>query len=121
MAKAKDVDQYIRYAPQAARAKLKELRNIIKQAVPEAEEKISYSMPYYGYYGRLAYFGLAKNHVGLYLPPPVIAEYKTELIGYKTSIAAIQFPLDKKLPVALIKKLVKARAKKNRAASQKKR
>ncbi len=114
MKKAPDnVDGYIKTAPKEARAKLTELRGIIKTAAPKAEERISYGMPYYGYKGRLAYFALAKAHIGLYIPPPVIAEHKVELKGYVTSIATIRFPLDEKLPAALIKKLIKARLKKN--------
>ena len=62
---------------------------------------------------RLAYFRLSKKHIGLYFPTPVIAEHKKELKGYGTSTATVRFPLDKKLPAALIKKLVKARVNKN--------
>lgn len=109
----KSVDEYIRSAPEEIRGKLSELRRLIRTAAPEAEERISYGMPYYGYKGRLAYFRFAKNHVGLYVMPPVVAEFKEELKGYETAKAAIRFPLDKKLPSALIKKLIKARAKKN--------
>ncbi len=72
-------------------------------------------MPYYDYKGRLAWFGLAKAHVGLYLRPPIIEEHKKELAGYETTKSAIHFPLDEKVPVALIKRLVKARMKKNEA------
>jgi uncharacterized protein YdhG (YjbR/CyaY superfamily) len=109
----KDVDAYIESVPKEAQAKLKEIRRIIKAAAPKADEKISYGMPYYGYFGRLAYFRLAKKHIGLYIPPPVIAEHKKELNGYGTSISAIRFPLDEKLPITLIKKLIKARKKEN--------
>ena len=63
----------------------------------------------------LLWFALMKNHIGLYLRPPVIAEHKRELTAYKTTKSAIHFALDKKLPIPLIKKLVKARMKKNEA------
>jgi len=66
-------------------------------------------MPYYGYNGRLVYLAYAKNHVGLYVPPPVIGEHQNELKEYVTAKATVQFPLDKKLPTSLVKKLVKAR------------
>jgi len=78
-------------------------------------ERISYGMPFYDYKGRLAYFGLAKAHIGLYIPPPVIEEHKKELADYETAKSTVRFPLDKKLPVTLIKKLVQARMKKNEA------
>ena len=92
---------------------MKELRAVIKRAAPAAVERISYGMPYYGYKGRLAYFAFAKAHIGLYIPTPVIAEHARELKGYETAKATVRFPLHKKIPVALIKKLVKARMKIN--------
>ena len=115
----KDVDSYIAAAPKEVRTKLRELRAAISAVAPKAEERISYGMPYYGYKGRLVYFAYAKKHIGLYVPTPVVAEHKKELKGYGTSMATVRFPLDKKLPVALIKKLVKARVKKNEARKKK--
>src|SRR3989344_6455070 len=106
-----DVDEYIANTPKAIQGKLKELRAVIRKTAPKAEERISYSMPYYGYKGRLVYFAAFKNHIGLYLPPPIIEEHQQELKDYGTSKSAVRFPFDKKLPVALIKKLVKARMK----------
>ena len=113
--KPKNVDAYIAAAPKEVQAKLKELRAVIREAVPTAEERISYGMPYCGYRGQLAYFRLSKNHIGLYVPSPVIEEHKRELKDYETAGATVRFPLDKKLPVVFIKKLVKARMKKNEA------
>jgi uncharacterized protein YdhG (YjbR/CyaY superfamily) len=107
MFKPKTVNEYIFLAPKETQSKLKELRRLIKQAAPKAEEKLSYGMPYYGYKGRLAYFAHAKKHIGLYVMPPTIQEHKKELKGYVTSKATIQLPLDKKLPSALITKLIK--------------
>jgi uncharacterized protein YdhG (YjbR/CyaY superfamily) len=113
MKKAKDVDEYIAKAPKEVRGKLKELRAIIKSAAPKAEERISYGMPYYRYKGRLVYFRLSRAHIGLYVPTPVIEEHKSELKDYETAKATVRLPLEAKLPLALIKKLVKARVKKN--------
>jgi uncharacterized protein YdhG (YjbR/CyaY superfamily) len=107
------VDDYIKNAPKEVQEKLIEIRKIIKETIPDAEEKISYSMPYYGNKRPLAYFAYAKNHIGLYIPPPIVEEHASELKKYKTSKSAVQFPLDEKLPVKLIQKLVKARIKKN--------
>ena len=117
--KPKSVDAYIAAAPKEVQSKLRELRTAIREAAPTAEERISYSMPYYGYKGRLAYFATFKNHIGLYVPTPVIEEHKGELKGYETAKATVRFPLDKKLPVALIKKLIRARVKKNEAKKDK--
>jgi len=115
----KDVDEYIASTPKEVQGMLKELRTMIRKAAPKAEERISYGMPYYGYKGRLVYFRLSKKHIGLYIPTPVIEEHKEELKKYETATATIRFPLDKKLPVALIKKLVRARMKKNEDAKWK--
>jgi uncharacterized protein YdhG (YjbR/CyaY superfamily) len=112
---AKEIEAYIARAPRGVQGKLKELRSAIKQVAPGANESISYRMPYYSYKGRLAWFALMKNHIGLYLRPPVIAEHQRELTAYKTTKSAIHFALDKKLPIPLIKKLVRARMKKNEA------
>ncbi len=113
MKRAKDVDEYIANAPREMQDKLNALRKIIKKAAPEAEEKISYGMPFFNYKGRLIYFALMKNHIGLYIPPPIIEQCKNELKKYVTTKSAIHLPLNDELPVKLINKLVKARIKWN--------
>jgi uncharacterized protein YdhG (YjbR/CyaY superfamily) len=117
--KPKDVDAYIEAAPRAVRAKLKELRAMIRKTAPAAEEKLSYGMPYYAYHGRLAYFSIWKEHIGLYIPTPVLKEHEKELRSYETTSATVRLPLGKKLPAALIRKLVKARMAKNEAGKKK--
>lgn len=109
------MDEYISAAPKEVQDKLREVRAAIREVAPTARESISYRMPYYDYKGRLAWFGLQKAHVGLYVRPPVIEEHKNELVGYTTTKSAVHLPLDKKIPASLIKKLVKARMKKNEA------
>jgi uncharacterized protein YdhG (YjbR/CyaY superfamily) len=111
----KTVEAYIAAAPKKMQGKLKALRAAIRNVAPDVDERISYGMPYYGYKGRLAYFRLSKSHIGLYLPPPVIQVHKKDLKDYETATATIRLPLDDKLPVVLIKKLVKARMKLNEA------
>src|SRR5690349_14229925 len=113
MKKVTSVDEYILSAPKELQSKLKKLRQTIKNAAPQATEKISYGMPYYGYKGRLAYFSFAKNHIGLYITPPVIQEHKKELETYSTATATIRFPIKEDLPILLIKKLITARKIKN--------
>jgi uncharacterized protein YdhG (YjbR/CyaY superfamily) len=120
MKPVKDVDEYIAIAPKEVQDKLKEFRAIIKTAAPSAQERISYGMPYYYYKDRLVYFGLSKKHIGLYIPTPVIEEHKSELKCYETAKATVRFPLDKRLPVMLIKKLIKARINKNDEKEKKK-
>lgn len=119
MPRPKNVDAYIAAAPKELRGKLKELRAIIKKAAPSAAERISYGMPYYAYNGRLVYFSLATAHIGVYIPTPVIEEHESDLNGYDAAKATIRLPLDKKLPAALLRKLIKARMKKNEAGRKK--
>ncbi len=105
----KDVDSYIAAAPVEAQGKLREVRSAIRRVAPDARESISYGMPCYSYKGPLAWFGLHSAHIGLYIRPPVMAEHRRELEGYVTTKSAVHLPLDRKVPVQLIKKLVKAR------------
>ena len=111
----KNVDEYISAAPKEAQGKLKEVRAAIREAAPTAREGISYKMPFYDYKGRLAWFGLQKEHIGLYLRPPVVEEHKKELAGYETTKSAVHLPLNKKIPPSLVKRLVRARMRKNEA------
>ncbi len=115
----KDVGAYISAAPKEVRGKLKELRAAIRRTAPGAEERISYSMPHYRYKEQLAYFAAAKEHIGLYVPPPVIAEHKNDLKDYETAKATVRFPIGEKLPVKLIKKLIKTRMKMNESVQRK--
>lgn len=112
-APAKNVDAYIAAAPEDVRGKLTRLRKIVRAAAPEASESISYAMPYYKYHGALLGFAAFKNHIGLYGALPDAERHEFELKGYETSKGTVRFPSDKPLPVALIKKLIKARMKKN--------
>ena len=117
--KPRDVDAYIAATPKEVQGKLRALRAAIREAAPNAEERISYGMPYYAHMGRLAYFRLWKTHIGLYIPTPVVEEHIRELQGYEAAGATIRFPLDEKLPVTLIKKLIKARRRKNEVRKNK--
>lgn len=106
--KPRSVEEYISSVPKEAQPKLRALRDIIKAVVPEVEERISYGMPYYAYRGNLAYFRLSAHHVGLYLSPAVIEQHKKALEKYESAKATVRFPLAEDLPVALIRKLLKA-------------
>ena len=118
MTKAKTVSAYIAAAPARLRAKLKQLRAIIKKTAPSAEEKLSYGMPYCGYQGRLAYFAYAKDHIGLYIMPPVLAKHKKEVQAYKTGKATLRLEPEAKLPVGLIQKLLRTGIKQNEQKAQ---
>ncbi len=119
MKPVKDVDEYIALASKEVQGKLKEIRAAIKATAPQAHEKISYGMPYYHYKGRLVYFAYAKHHIGLYALPGNIKEHKDELKKYLAAKATLHFALDEKLPIPLIKKLVKAQMKINESKDKK--
>ncbi len=110
------VDAYIAAAPEAVQPMLREVRKAIRSAAPKAEEKLSYRMPYYAYHGRLIYFAAHKTHVGMY---PIIGRekdlYAKELKPYMAAKATLQFRIGQPVPIELVKKVVKARAKANEA------
>ena len=109
----KDHDDYISTFPVEIQNKLKKLRAAIKLAAPEAEEKISYQMPAFYFHGNLVYFAAFKNHIGFYPTASGIEVFKNEFSEFKHSKGAVQFPLDKPLPVDLITRIVRFRVKEN--------
>jgi uncharacterized protein YdhG (YjbR/CyaY superfamily) len=111
----KDVDSYLASQPKETRILLEGLRKTIKAAAPKAEEVISYGMPAYKYHGILVYFAGYKTHIGFYPTSSAIKEFKKELSGYGLSKGTVRFPLDKSLPLDLIKKIVRYRMKQNLA------
>ena len=107
---AKDVNEYIAAAPEPARSRLKEMRAVIRSAVPaEAVEITSYGVPAFRSKRVLVWYAAFLKHCSLFPTASVIEEFKHELAGFTTSKGTVQFPLDKALPRRLIKKLVKAR------------
>jgi uncharacterized protein YdhG (YjbR/CyaY superfamily) len=114
---AKDVDAYIATAPPEARPMLEQLRALVRSAAPDAEERISYQMPMYKHHGWLVGFAAAKNHVGVYaLSSTFLDEFAEAVQPYKAGKGTLRFPLGKPIPVALLKKLVKAKARANEQA-----
>jgi uncharacterized protein YdhG (YjbR/CyaY superfamily) len=111
---SKDVDAYIAKCPKSTHGKLKEIRAAIKEVAPGATETTSYFRmpgyyyPGYDYNGMFAWFGLQKSHISLLLRPPTIQDHEKELAGYATTKAAVHLPLDGRVPIPLVKKLVKA-------------
>src|ERR1700720_1163448 len=106
----KRVDEYIAAAPEPARSRLQEMRAVIRSAVPgEAVEIISYQIPAFRTKKVLVWYAAFAEHCSLFPTASVIEDFKDELAGYRVSKGTVQFPLDKALPTAVIKKLVKAR------------
>ena len=108
-----DVDRYIAGFPDNVRELLMQLRTAVREAAPEAEEVISYQMPAYRLQGMLVYFAGYKNHIGFYPTSSGIKAFKQELSAYKGAKGTVQFPLDKPLPLDIIKKIVAFRVAEN--------
>jgi uncharacterized protein YdhG (YjbR/CyaY superfamily) len=104
------VDAYLAAFPEPVRKLLHQLRQTIVKAVPDAKEGIGYGMPAYKYNGVLAYFAGYKGHIGFYPMPSVISFFADALKPYRCSKGAVQFPLDRPLPLRLIARMVKHRA-----------
>jgi uncharacterized protein YdhG (YjbR/CyaY superfamily) len=105
-----NVGEYLAGVPEPARSALNKIRAAIRSAVPpEATEIISYGIPAFKHKGVLVWFAAFANHCSLFPSASVIAAFKNELKGFTTSKGTIQFPTDKPLPAALIRKMVKAR------------
>jgi uncharacterized protein YdhG (YjbR/CyaY superfamily) len=115
MAKAdfKSVDEYIASHPQAVRLILRRVRSAIRKAVPGAQELISYKIPTYKLHGGpVLYFAGWKQHYSLYpATERVVAAFSDELAPYQVSKGTIRFPLSKPVPVKLIERIAKFRAK----------
>lgn len=110
MKKYTTVAEYLQDIPAQTIERIDELQAAIKAAVPKAEEVISYNMPAYKLHGKvLVYFAAYAKHVGFYPTASPMEVFAEELSKYKTSKGAVQFPLDKKIPAALVKKIVKYR------------
>lgn len=111
----KNCDDYLAGVPEPARSTLQKVRATIRSVVPSGTtEVISYGLPTFKYNGALVAFGAFTNHCSLFpMGSSVIVAFKDELKDFKTSKGTIQFTVDKPLPAALIKKLVKARVAQN--------
>lgn len=109
MLKPADHDAYISAFMPEVQVMLQKLRATIQTALPEAEETIAYGMPAFRQRVNIVYYAGYKNHIGFYPSSAPIAHFAEDLKGFKTSKGAIQFPLDKPLPVKLIRRMVKWR------------
>ncbi len=117
---AKNVAAYIAGFPRPVRAVLKRVRSIIRKAVPGADEVISYQIPAYKLHGRtVLYFAAWKEHYSVYPSNTrLVAAFKNELAGYELSKGTIRFPLSEPVPVKLIERIAKFRAKEVAAAGK---
>lgn len=104
------IDEYILGYPHEIQAILNDLRTTIREAAPEASEKISWGMATFVLHGNLVHFAGEKNHIGFHPTPSAIEAFQTELAEYHCSKGTVQFPYSKPLPLELIRRMVQFRA-----------
>jgi uncharacterized protein YdhG (YjbR/CyaY superfamily) len=110
----KNIDAYLAGVPEPARTTLNKIRAAIWSALPpEATETISYRIPAFKYKGILVWFAAFSDHCSLFPTASIVETFKNDLKGYSTSKGTIHFPVDRPLPSALVKKIVKARVAQN--------
>lgn len=114
------IDEYIAKSSSAVRPILKEIRRTIRTAAPGAEEIISYRMPAFRQHGILVYFAAFKSHIGLYPPVSGDARLEKAVAPYAGPKGNLKFPLDRPIPYALIRRIVRLRLKQNLARSSSK-
>lgn len=115
------IDEYIGTFPENVQKIMEQLRATIKEAAPDAGEKISYNMPTFTLNDTyLVYFASWKNHIAFYGAPRGNPEFKEDLSAYESGAGTLQFPYDQPMPLDLITKIVKFRAAENRKKTDKK-
>lgn len=113
------IDEYIAGFPEDIREILEKVRETIRQAAPDATEKISYQMPTFYLNGNLVHFAAFKKHIGLYPAPSGVEAFQKELAPYVKAKGSIQFPLDKPVPYDLIARITAFRVQENIMKSEK--
>ena len=112
-ARFNSMDEYIATFPEEIQTILQEIRETIRAAAPDAEEKISYQMPTFALKGNLVHFAAFKNHIGFYPTPSGTEAFKEEIARYQGGKGSIRFPLDEPMPLDLITRIVKMRVAEN--------
>jgi len=107
----KTTDEYIASFPQNIQATLHQVRQAIKDVAPKAQEVISYNMPAFKQKSILVWFAAFKNHIGFFPKVSAMEAFKEQLADYQTSKGTLRFPLDKPMPISLIKEITKFRVK----------
>lgn len=96
------IDEYIAAQAEEVQSYLQQIRNTIRTALPDAKERISWSMPTYWKGNNILHFAAHKHHIGLYAGTEAVIHFEKELKEYKTSKGAIQLPYKKPLPLNLV-------------------
>ncbi len=105
--KPQNIDEYIAARDEQIRPKLNEVRSILHGALPEAEERISWSMPTYWKGRNIIHFAASKNHLGIYPGEEATAVFAEDLTGFDVSKGTIRIPYDQPLPVNLIERIAR--------------
>jgi uncharacterized protein YdhG (YjbR/CyaY superfamily) len=103
------ITEYINDAPKEARKKLREMRVCIRKAAPASKESLKWGMPAFSYHRILVTFAAFEHHIGFYPTPSAVKAFAKELSKFATASSSIQFPLDKPLPLPLIRKITEFR------------
>lgn len=109
----RNIDEYIAQFPPGIQDLLHQLRSTIRAAAPEAKEVISYKMPGFRYKGMLVWFAMFRKHIGFFPTNSGVTAFEDQLSAFRYSKGAIQFPLDKPLPLDLVTKIVRFRVDEN--------
>lgn len=112
--KPQTIEEYILAAPVETQEKLLLLHECIRKAASGATEGLKWNMPAYSYQKILVTFAVFKQHIGFYPMPSAITAFAKELAKYKTAPGSVQLPLDKPLPLALVKRIVLFRVKESK-------
>jgi len=104
-ARSKSITEYIHAAPKEVQKKLREMCACIRTAAPGAKESLKWGMPAFSYRRILVTFAAHKHHIGFYLTPPAVRAFAKDLSKFATARGSIQFPLEKPLPLPLIRKI----------------
>lgn len=113
-----EIEIYMQQFPDNVQEILRNIRTLIKDNAPEAEESFAYGMPAYKTHKKpLVYFAAFKNHIGFYATPSGHDEFQAELSTYKQGKGSVQFPLDQPMPYQLMERIVKFRVSENNARS----
>ena len=105
--KPETVEEYIEAQEETVRPRLREIRDILRKALPEAEECISWSMPTYRKGRNIIHFASAKKHIGIYPGGEATTVFAEELAGMDVSKGTIRLPHDQEIPAALIDKIAR--------------
>jgi uncharacterized protein YdhG (YjbR/CyaY superfamily) len=104
-ARPKSITEYINAAPKEAQKKLREMRACIREAAPGATESLKWGMPAFSYRRILVTFAAFEHHIGFYPTPSAVTAFANDLSKFATASTSIRFPLDKPLPLPLIRKI----------------